>query len=61
MPKTPTVAVYLKQLSKPELLQIAKKKKAKIPESWSKSKIVAKKKVTVKKVKKTVIKKARRT
>ena len=40
MPKKSTVAVYLKQLSKQELLQIAKKKKAKIPESWTKSKIV---------------------
>jgi len=37
--KTPTVTVYLRQLSKAELLKLAKKKKIRIPESWTKSKI----------------------
>lgn len=38
--KTPTVKVYLRQLSKEELLKLAKRKKARIPESWTKGKIV---------------------
>jgi hypothetical protein len=38
--RTPEVKVYLRQLSKPELLKLAAKKKLKIPPKWSKSKIV---------------------
>lgn len=38
--KTPTVTVYLRQLSKAELLKLAKKKKVRIPESWTKGKVV---------------------
>jgi hypothetical protein len=39
--KTPQVKVYLRQLSKSELLKLAAKKKLKnIPSKWSKSKIV---------------------
>lgn len=38
--KIPTVKVYLRQLSKAELLKLAKRKKVRIPESWTKSKIV---------------------
>ena len=38
--KTPTVKVYLRQLSKAELLKLAKRKKVRIPENWTKGKIV---------------------
>ena len=38
--KTSTVTIYLRQLSKVELLKLAKKKKVRIPESWTKGKIV---------------------
>ncbi len=38
--KTPQVKAYLKQLSKLELLKLAERKKARIPASWEKSKIV---------------------
>jgi len=38
--KTSTVTVYLRQLSKAELLKLAKKKKVRIPENWTKGKIV---------------------
>jgi len=38
--KTPTVTVYLRQLSRAELLRLASSKKVRIPEKWSKGKIV---------------------
>jgi len=38
--KTPTVTVYLRQLSRAELLKLANSKKVRIPEKWSKGKIV---------------------
>jgi HJR/Mrr/RecB family endonuclease len=38
--KTTTVMVYLRQLSKAELLRLASNKKVRIPEKWSKRKIV---------------------
>jgi Holliday junction resolvase-like predicted endonuclease len=38
--KTPTVTVYLRQLSRAELLRLASNKKVRIPEKWSKGKIV---------------------
>ncbi len=38
--KTPTVTVYLRQLSRTELLGLASNKKVRIPEKWSKGKIV---------------------
>jgi len=38
--RNPSVPIYLKQLSKNELFKLAKKKKAKIPKSWTKTKIV---------------------
>ena len=41
MPKrTANISIYLKKFTKPELLKLAKKKKAKIPKSWTKTKIV---------------------
>lgn len=38
--KTLNIIVILKQLTKPQLLKLATKKKAKIPKSWTKTKIV---------------------
>ena len=38
--KTPNMTVVLKKLTKPQLLKLATKKKAKIPKSWTKTKIV---------------------
>jgi Holliday junction resolvase-like predicted endonuclease len=40
MPDTPEVATYLRQLSREELLKLAKQKRMRIPEKWGKSKIV---------------------
>ena len=40
MPSTPQVTTYLRQLSKEELLKLAKLKKINIPEKWGKSKVV---------------------
>ena len=38
--KTPNMTVVLKKLTKPQLLKLATKKKAKIPKSWTKTKII---------------------
>jgi len=38
--KSSTVKTYLKQLSKKELLKLAKRRKVRIPEKWTKGKIV---------------------
>jgi len=38
--KTPNMTVVLKKLTKAQLLKLATKKKAKIPKSWTKTKIV---------------------
>lgn len=38
--KTPQVTIYLRQLSKPELLRLADHKKVRIPSNWGKNKIV---------------------
>lgn len=38
--RSPTVKKFLMQLSKKELLNLAKKKKLKVPEKWQKAKIV---------------------
>lgn len=38
--RNPSVLVYLKHLSKQDLFKLAKKKKAKIPKYWTKTKIV---------------------
>ena len=40
MPKIPSITINLKKLTKPELLQLATKKKAKIPKSWTKTNII---------------------
>ena len=38
--KTPNITSALKELTKPQLLQLATKKKAKIPKSWTKTNII---------------------
>jgi Holliday junction resolvase-like predicted endonuclease len=38
--KTPTVKVYLRQLSRSELFRLANSKKVRIPDNWTKGKIV---------------------
>lgn len=38
--KNPHITTYLNHFTKPELLKLAKKKKAKIPKSWTKTKII---------------------